>query len=102
MVVGFSATAVAPPWTVADVAQKKPFSPDSQHTRKPGLPSPKDMKKEGSFVPLSVRFQRRKWSPTTGFRDSWEQVSGDGTCAAASRTAVAGQVGCGSTRVSKS
>ncbi|KAL1087915.1 hypothetical protein V6Z11_D08G216300 [Gossypium hirsutum] len=33
------------------------------------------MKKEGSFVPLSVRFQHRKGVPATGFRN---RLMGDG------------------------
>ncbi|XP_040960229.1 uncharacterized protein [Gossypium hirsutum] len=76
MAIGRSATAVAPPWTMAGVAQKKRLSFASQRTRKLDPPSLKKMKKEGSFAPLPVRFQHRRWSPATGFRD--RHLMGDG------------------------
>ncbi|TYI88144.1 hypothetical protein E1A91_D04G186300v1 [Gossypium mustelinum] len=47
------------------------LTPFSTSTLMPGPPDQTSRNKERPFVSFSVRFQHRRWSPATGFRDRY-------------------------------
>ncbi|TYH77974.1 hypothetical protein ES332_D04G193200v1 [Gossypium tomentosum] len=47
------------------------LEPRSRSPLKYTLLVPKSRKRRGFSYPLLVRFQRRRWSPATGFRDRY-------------------------------